>query len=312
VAVDDLERMIARGKDPDLRQPGLSIGSFESTRRVSGAWRVGMVVWETTRLPAVKAERVRALDEVWTPSEWGRRLLVENGVDEKRVRVVPEGFDPNVFHPAERARSDGEPFRFLSVGRWSERKGIDDLVRAYCEEFAPDEAVELVLHCWCPYQPRFDMRARIARIAPPRHPPIVPSMPLPAAQLADLYRLADAYVLPMRGEGWGLPIVEAMACGLPAIVTNYSAPVDYLSESIAYPLRVEKMIEVRDPFFYEPGVGQWAQADVEHLRFLMRHVFENREEAREKGLLAAETMHRDWTWDRAAAKGYKLLREKIQ
>jgi glycosyltransferase involved in cell wall biosynthesis len=304
--------MVERGRSPDLRQPGLSIGPFESTRRVAGAWRAGLVVWETTRLSRQKVDMVRALDEVWTPSEWGRRLLADNGVDEGRVRVVPEGVDTEVFRTVPRARLGGEPFRFLCVGRWTLHKGVDDLVAAYCAEFGPDEPVELVLHCWCPYQPGFDLRTRIARAAPRPHAPIVASMPLPVAGLAALYNRCDAFVLATRGEGWGLPIFEAMACGLPAIITDYSAPAEYMDESIAYPLRVERMIDVDEPFFFERGAGQWAQPDVAHLRALMRHVVENREEAFAKGQRAAEAVRRRWTWDHAAATAYALLEDKIR
>jgi glycosyltransferase involved in cell wall biosynthesis len=51
-----------------------------------------------------------------------------------------------------------------------------------------------------------------------------------------LYGGADAFVLPTRGEGWGLPILEAMAAGVPAIATNWSGPVRLSSVSENEPL----------------------------------------------------------------------------
>ena len=47
-----------------------------------------------------------------------------------------------------------------------------------------------------------------------------------------------------RGEGWGLPVVEAMAMALPVIVTNWSGPTAYLDDTVGYPLRVEKLVDI--------------------------------------------------------------------
>ena len=58
--------------------------------------------------------------------------------------------------------------------------------------------------------------------------------------LRDLYAQADAFVLPTRGEGWGLPIAEAMAMGLPSIATNFSGPSAFLTAENGHPLPVAK------------------------------------------------------------------------
>ena len=62
------------------------------------------------------------------------------------------------------------------------------------------------------------------------------SKQLPQHALPRLYRAADAFVLPSRGEGWGRPHVEAMSMGLPVIATNWSGPTAFLDEEVGYPL----------------------------------------------------------------------------
>lgn len=56
-------------------------------------------------------------------------------------------------------------------------------------------------------------------LSPPETLVVLPEG-LPNEQMPSLYRAADVFVLPSRGEGWGRPHVEAMACGIPIIATN--------------------------------------------------------------------------------------------
>ena len=93
------------------------------------------------------------------------------------------------------------------------------------------------------------------------------------------------------------------------IVTDYSAPHEYLDDAIAYPIPVERMAPVHDPIFYPAGgeLGQWAEPDEAALRRMMRHVYSNRDEAREKGLRARERVEACWTWKHAADRARSYL-----
>ena len=131
---------------------------------------------------------------------------------------------------------------------------------------------------------------------------------VPTHQLGALYRSADCFVLPSRGEGWGLPLLEAMACGLPVIATNWSAQTDFIHHGIAYPLGIEGLVpaEARCPYY--DGFN-WAEPSYGHLRALMRHVYENREEARLKGERASAEVLGRWTWRHSAEKIIRRMRE---
>lgn len=77
----------------------------------------------------------------------------------------------------------------------------------------------------------------------------VSSQHLAQSVFPRLYKSADAFVLPTRGEGWGLPIAEAMAMSLPVLATNWSGPTAYLDSSVGYPLGVEGLVEVEEGAF---------------------------------------------------------------
>jgi glycosyltransferase involved in cell wall biosynthesis len=299
-----------RSREPSGDHPGIGLGPIERMPCVIGSKRIACVVWETTVMPGDKRSVLKKMDEIWTPSSWGRQLLIENGFEPHRVNVVPEGVDVDRFQPLAKPNdSSDRKFRFLFIGKWEVRKGVEDLIASFCEEFEPHEPVELIIHGWNPYLPGFNLEANLRRLIGPNSPSIVTSLPCDEDKLIDLYNSCDVFVLPTRAEGWGLPITEAMACGLPVIVTEYSGPVDFVDSACGYFIPVEKMIPAYDPYFFrsEDNYGEWAQPDLASLRALMRHAFENQDEVREKGRVARQTVCKRWTWDDAVATARGLL-----
>ncbi|HWI03583.1 MAG TPA: glycosyltransferase, partial [Acidimicrobiales bacterium] len=157
---------------------------------------------------------------------------------------------------------------------------------------------------------QIDVRREIARLDLPSSAPIVLMVNPEFAdyQMGSLYRSADCFVLPTRGEGWGMPVLEAMACGLPAIATDWSGPADFLTTDLGYPLHVAAMVNAEARCPYYDGF-QWAEPDAEHLRFLFREVFDHPEDARSKGLAAAAEVARNYTWQQVAARAKARILE---
>ncbi|KAG2497097.1 hypothetical protein HYH03_004688 [Edaphochlamys debaryana] len=109
-------------------------------------------------------------------------------------------------------------------------------------------------------------------------------------QYAGLLAGADAFVLPTRGEGWGLPLTDAMALGLPVIATNWSGPTAYLDEQVGYPLPLRGLVPVppSEPAWFRGS--RWAEPSLTDLRRLLRHVSTpyGRREAAARGAAARE------------------------
>ncbi|MEO5588017.1 MAG: glycosyltransferase family 4 protein [Gemmatimonadaceae bacterium] len=265
-------------------------------------------VWETTKLPVRQLELCASTQYLWTPSTWGRSNLIANGFHESRVAVVPGGVDVEFFRPS--IRRPGPRFRFLMVGKWENRKFCEGLLRAFTEEFKPQEAVELYLHAHNPYLPGFSLRSKVEEAGFSDVGQVLLGGHGSRVALRELYRSADCFVLPTRAEGWGLPILESMACGVPAIATRYSAQLDYLNDENGYLLNVASLVEAYDEDF-NIRTGLWAEPDLSHLRHLMRTAFENQQHLREKGRLARETAEK-FTWKHAAEIALKSIRGHLQ
>jgi glycosyltransferase involved in cell wall biosynthesis len=183
--------------------------------------------WEFGAVPRSWVKPLRALDELWVPSAFVRRVLMQAGVNGEKIVVIPNGVDLDLYQPAgEAARPEGARATcFLFVGGAIQRKGMDVLLRAWRQAFSASDDVSLVIK---------DMGARsfyrhlsLAKEvrAAAQDPGAAPILYLDEdwseQKLPALYRGCDVVVLPYRGEGFGMPLAEGLACGKPVIATAH-------------------------------------------------------------------------------------------
>ena len=303
----DLRRASARPVEPDA--PQISYVPPDLFDLSHPGYKIGFTMLEVTGIPSDWVQRCNAMDEIFVPSEFNRQTFARNGV-QRPITVVPLGLDPARFHPHGPAHKLEGYFTFLSLFEWGERKAPEVLLRAFNAEFDASEKVVLLVKT-DNRDPGVNVAGQVRQMKLQDHrAPIVflYNQTLPEAQLATLYRSADCFVLPTRGEGWGMPILEAMACGLPVIATDWSAHREFITADNSYPLRVRSFIPARAKCPYYAGF-EWADPDIEHLRHLMRYVYQHRDEARHKGMVAAEEVLSRWTWRQTAKKIETRLRQ---
>ena len=271
-------------------------------------------------LPCSWVEGLKNVDEAWVPSTYVKKVYEDSGVPADKVVVIPNGIDESVFNPEAPPipiRSD-KKFKFLFVGGTIRRKGPDVLLKAFIQEFKGHEDVSLVIKdfggkAFYPGQ-TFEETIRMYQDNPLYPEIIYMDDDLSPQELVGLYTACDCLVHPYRGEGFGLPVLEAMACGLPVICTGGGATDDFATDEFAFRIPSKRFSippKVGDKSSGKPLVadGWMIEPDLKSLKSLMRHVFADQPAAAEVGTKAAEHVRNHWTWRVAANLAEKRLRQ---
>ena len=270
----------------------------------SGRW-VMIQPWEYGGLPAEWLKTMKhSVDEIWVPSNWVRDGFVKSGVPADRVVVVPNGVDTALFRPdgPRRALPTAKAYKFLFLGGTLHRKGIDVAIDAYLAAFKSTDDVCLVIKAagGKAFYSEFSLKPRLDEIwADPNAPEVVYlDDDLTEEEVAALYRAVDCLVHPYRGEGFGMPISEAMATGLPVVVSGYGACLDFCDEETAYLIPATE-VAVHDEWLPEGSIGYWgAEPDKVALALLLRKIKGDPEAARTVGRKARDRIAAEFGWER--------------
>lgn len=239
----------------------------------------------------------RECDLFVTLSESGLDQYFDGGL-EIHGAVIPLGVDRNVYRPLQN-KERNEYFQFLTAGYIQERKGLDVLLEAFKLAFKEDEPVELVVKTvaeqWGESVANKVIKAR------GHHRIRYIEKDLDEFAFARLLGQADCYVSPHKREGFGLIPLQAMACGVPVVATNYDGPTQYLTSDNA--------ILVEPECFYNPGGNEvpkedlWAVVNPADLAKALRRAYEERRgDARRQRIQAGLETAGRYGWEHAAQK----------
>ena len=258
-------------------------------------FRIGYTMVENTKINKEWVELCNKMNAIFVPSPYLVKVFQDCGVTVP-VRVVHQGIDSKRFKYVKRGKR--KKFTFGIIGYMDERKNWKDLVQAFHSEFAPFEPVELLIknnNKYFDYMVFDDPRIKVI------------NGNMPGDGIVNLYKNFDCFVFPSHAEGSGLPPREAMATGLPVIMTNWSGLEEICDSNYNYPIDpiAIDFVDVRGK--EQPGFQ--ARIDVRELMYWMRYVYEHQTEAQKKGQKASKWIHKEWNWDTCAKDLLKKAEE---
>jgi hypothetical protein len=258
----------------------------------SGPYRIGYVPWESTGFPEGWIERFNNdCDELWTPSPVIAQWMMDAGVT-KPVKVYQHGVE-SLWSPKKRSLSGR--FQVFHHGGEALRKGANLAMaaqqRVLWEEYA------------C-----INFKRSVARfnVSGSHRMNFIPGN-LPIDELVALYHRMNLMVYPSWGEGFGLTPLQAMATGMPVLITRGWAPYEYLLED--YQLIDSELVQTSMNDFPEFNgfvtdehlqstmhPGKMFKPDFDDLCDKLRYQYENRHELAEKAFELAPVVHSDYDW----------------
>ena len=303
------------------RRPGwdLALDYPPNFARLDGNRRAGVLIYEADRFPPHWAESItRHLDLAFVPSAFCLEAAVASGVPREKLALAPFGVDVVLYRPDGKhshAPLTGRSFNFLTVAAPHVRKGLVETVKAFETAFSPSDDVGLVIKC--PPLERLGRRPWEYRSVGEFLPQgrggqvVLLADSRTEEEMAALYRAADVYVQASYGEGFGLSLVEALACGCPVVATAWGAAVEYLDEKTAW-LADYDLIDASEITYDWPAGGppvRMARPRMESLAAALRDAYEDvprRIAAAEAAVRLARTM----PWSRSAHAVIEALRSR--
>lgn len=257
--------------------------------------KVAMTMAESDRIGEEWVRACNGMTHIIVPNEFYKEVFQESGVTVP-IKVLPSGIDTERYYYVRRNKRND--FTFGLCGYLNDRKSVLEVIQAFCSEFEANEPVRLFLHTtnhFFRYYKNFtDPRIKLTWDYKP------------FSDMMEFYKELDCFVFPSKAEGIGLPPREAMATGLPVILTEYSGLSDIANPLFSYPLNVHELIP-RTDMTEQPG--NWAKVDVKELMYQMRYVYEHQDEARNKGRLAASVIKEKYSWEVCAKNILNFLGE---
>jgi autotransporter strand-loop-strand O-heptosyltransferase len=278
--------------------------------------KIAYNVWESTLQPEGYFNKLKEFDELWVPSKWQRDCTIKQGYDPKKIKVVPEGVDINVFFPEKKSHeltSDGR-FKFFLAGRWDYRKSIKEIIEVFLKTFDKDEPVDLIISVDNPFSGD-GMKTTEERL---NHYGLederIKVLHFPSrTEYIDILKSCNSFVSCARSEGWNLPLIEAMACGIPSIYSNCSGQLEF-AEGKGIPVNIigEKPVDASTYSHFNDSIGNYYEPDFEDLSKKMREVVTNYNEFKEIALSQSEGIRKKFSWERVAEIGMETINEFLK
>lgn len=265
--------------------PNLWSHAFQKDSR-----NIGRIFWEADRVSKSWTDTINSsCDELWVSCESNKEACENSGV-KKPIYVIPAISNCEVMSKEESFQhltlpGDKDTYRFYSIAQWTKRKNLDGLLRAFYNEFSGKDNVMLVLKTYGTGITNFEKRiikefileTKVKSGNPDPAPIYFLGDLLTPNQLSAIHAQSHCLVSPNRGEGWNIPLCDALSYGNQAITTRLGGIADKTDDSSVYvvPHTLETLNGMPWSQFYDESMN-WGAIKDEDIQEQMRKAYNER------------------------------------
>ena len=297
---------------------------FRHSDIVRGGTNIGFIFFEQGGIDDAARTNAANYDRILAGSSWNRDYARDHGID--NIEFVSQGVDTGIFHPAPASGAYDGRFTIFSGGKLELRKG-QDLVLAAFKIFHARHPEALLVTSWRNSWP--ETAQGVAASVHVDHEPDVRADGeldihgwavangiaedafidlgwVPNRMSADILRDMDVALFPNRCEGGtNLVAMEAMACGVPCILSANTGHLDIISGDNCFPLEDQRPLT-------EPGTpaDMWRESQVDEIVAALENAYSDRIAAKARGAAGAAFMQ-DLSWRRQTERLLKAIEDLI-
>ena len=268
--------------------------------------------WEESELPQEWiSDFNQYLDGITVMSSQVRKTLIDCGF-EKPIQVCGLGVD-HLNRDLDMKVIDlaAKQFKFLHISSCFPRKGIKCMLEAYGKAFTENDDVTLIIKTFAnPHNKIHDLiqQYRQSHVNYPHI--IVLEKDLSLSEIRYLYSYSDVYIAPSHGEGFGLPIAEAMLFSLPVITNSWGGQVDFASNENSW--LIDFSFEYSQSHFKQFD-SVWACPSSDDLAEKMKEIrLISNEEIKSKVDKATASIKNNFSWEKVVTKNINFVNKLLK
>ncbi|MEM7672950.1 MAG: glycosyltransferase [Verrucomicrobiota bacterium] len=260
--------------------------SGRNFKAIKNCKNIGLFVHEWSHYPTAWRSYLDDFDALWTTTQHCK-TIAERSELKPSALWIPPVFDLEA-HPQKNSYHTSTPFRFLYIGEWHFRKGLHLLLESWQHAFPEIGEAQLTIKTSadCNFKsPREDIQIVVER--------------WPVEMLNQAYIESDCYVSASLGEGWGLPIMEAIRSGLPVCANLWGGHSSMLTSESCFEIEHQEIPQVfaPRPEVYAPGQTCGFSSETRISKALRRAVNSSENERKNISAKALNRLNQDFSID---------------